>query len=249
MMTRRIQTSISTILALQPLTRHHITMPATDTPIHELFGVPTNTPQYVFQGEEHCCQVLSHETNLLDSDQSDQHGQYVIFSNVDKNIYDQYFIYSHDHARGYEHIPDKKLALVELTTRATEVATAQLQNVLFEKLVDMGHANRKLACLGTWDFESKDGGKFRRSPDMSYMPKHFSPKKTRWPTIVMETGYATSKRKLDWNARWWLNDTGGQTKMVLVLFSVGDGSGCFRDGNVLIRCRLLRMRLCCRVRG
>lgn len=48
------------------------------------------------------------------------------------------------------------------------------------------------------------------------MPKYFSPKKTNWPTVVMETGYATSKRKLDWNARWWLNESEGRVKMVLV---------------------------------
>jgi hypothetical protein len=32
----------------------------------------------------------------------------------------------------------------------------------------------------------------------------------------METGYVTSKRKLDWNARWWLNESEGEVKMVFV---------------------------------
>ncbi|KAF3394871.1 hypothetical protein DPV78_008784 [Talaromyces pinophilus] len=46
---------------------------------------------------------------------------------------------------------------------------------------------------------------------MSYMPKHL-PRESKWPTIVMETGY----RKLDWNARWWLNEFEGEVKMVFV---------------------------------
>lgn len=48
------------------------------------------------------------------------------------------------------------------------------------------------------------------------MLKYFSPKKTKWPTVVMETGYATSERRLDWNARWWLNESEGRVKMVFV---------------------------------
>lgn len=32
----------------------------------------------------------------------------------------------------------------------------------------------------------------------------------------METGYSTSKSKLDWNARWWLNESEGQVKMALM---------------------------------
>ena len=50
---------------------------------------------------------------------------------------------------------------------------------------------------------------------MSYMPKHLPPE-SKWPTIVMETGYANSKRKLDLNARWWLNESEGEVKMVFV---------------------------------
>lgn len=61
---------------------------------------------------------------------------------------------------------------------------------------------------------------------MSYMPKHLPPE-SKWPTIVMETGYANSKRKLDLNARWWLNESEGEVKMVFVTFYSASEEGMF----------------------
>lgn len=65
---------------------------ADDTPVHEIFELPANTPQYVCQSEKQCCSTLLHGPILLKLDQTDHHNQYIFFSNVDEKTCDQYSI-------------------------------------------------------------------------------------------------------------------------------------------------------------
>ncbi|EED21813.1 hypothetical protein TSTA_090520 [Talaromyces stipitatus ATCC 10500] len=99
---------------------------ANDTPSYKLFGVPANTPEYRFRNEQQGTRLLAHEHDLFEQDQSGQQSQYVIFSNVDDKTYNRYFIYFHDHDRGSERTPQKRLALVKMTINELGVATEEL---------------------------------------------------------------------------------------------------------------------------
>lgn len=190
-------------------------MAGNDTPSHELFGVPKNTTQYVFEGDDHCSRVLNRELVLLESDQSGEHSQFVIFSNVNDKTYDRYFAYSKNHPRGSEHLPRENLALVKMTTPEHASATAEFDNILMEKLVDMDRANRKLARTPSVGITSSIRMK---APDQAYAPKYLPEgRDKKWPTAVIETGYSQSRASLERAIRWWLIESSGGIRLAFLI--------------------------------
>jgi hypothetical protein len=56
--------------------------------------------------------------------------------------------------------------------------------------------------------------------DTAYKPLSIRPREVDWPTIVIEAGWSESLQKLRLDAGFWLEDSGGDVKIVL-LISIG----------------------------
>src|SRR4051794_32051498 len=75
----------------------------------------------------------------------------------------------------------------------------------------------ELSSLGATTFKtlrvSKEG-------DSAFKPLSMRPRKADWPTIVLESGWSESLTRLRRDAHIWLENSGGDVKIVL-LFSIG----------------------------
>ncbi|KXG47664.1 uncharacterized protein PGRI_015340 [Penicillium griseofulvum] len=102
-----------------------------------------------------------------------------------------------------------------MTTKAHEVAHRHLDKFIFEKLIRMNNHD-KIFLYGEAQIES---GSVKKKPDTSYGPVSLPAVHTdKWPTVAIVKGYTESKAKLACDARWWLIETGGDVKTVLMVF-------------------------------
>ena len=53
--------------------------------------------------------------------------------------------------------------------------------------------------------------------DSAFKPLSFRPDETDWPTIVFEAGLSESLRHLRSDAKWWLVNSGGEVKIVIII--------------------------------
>ena len=75
--------------------------------------------------------------------------------------------------------------------------------------------------LGATKFQVRRASK---EEDTAYKPLSMQPREADWPTIVIEAGWSESLRKLRPNAGFWLEDSGGNVKIAL-LISIGRRRG------------------------
>ena len=84
----------------------------------------------------------------------------------------------------------------------------------------------RAAMMGLEDeFDDIGGTKFKtprvsKEGDSAFKPLSTRPRDADWPTIVFQAGWSESLRKLRLDADFWLKDSGGDVKIVL-LFLIG----------------------------
>ena len=76
---------------------------------------------------------------------------------------------------------------------------------------------REFRDLGATKFQVRRASK---EGDTAFKPLSMRPREADWPTIVIEAGWSESLRKLRLDAGFWLEDSGGDVKIVL-LISIG----------------------------
>jgi hypothetical protein len=75
----------------------------------------------------------------------------------------------------------------------------------------------------TWQGHSCDiqqtykGTSTEKEPDTCWRPLAARPNKQDWPTLVFEVGVSETLRKLRNDARWWLANSQGRVKIVLLI--------------------------------
>ena len=81
-----------------------------------------------------------------------------------------------------------------------------------------GHNMFSVASVGSTRFETP--GKRSKEADGAMMPKTRPP--SGWPSLVFEVGYSESLPALLCDARWWLVNSGGETRMVVIIRVTGN---------------------------
>ena len=82
-----------------------------------------------------------------------------------------------------------------------------------------------ISPLGLYDVggTTYQGHFVKKEADTAFRPIPQRPNRADWPTIVLEAGVSQSLRQLKNAAKWWLSNSGGQVKIVLI-FSIKEGS-------------------------
>jgi hypothetical protein len=124
------------------------------------------------------------------------------------------------------HYVDWDILIVKVPTVQHEVAHRKFSEKLVIRVSGMGLED-EFASLGATTFRTP---RMTKEGDSSYRPLSMRPRGTDWPTIVFESGWSESLIKLQQDARFWLEDSGGDVKIVL-LFSIGRGA---RAGTMII---------------
>jgi hypothetical protein len=95
----------------------------------------------------------------------------------------------------------------------------------FGKLLDsqslaMGISPFEFADVGGTTYQ---GHSVKKEADTAYKPSTYRPNTADWPTLILEAGVSQSLRQLRNSAKWWLSNSRGQVKIVLI-FSIHEGS-------------------------
>ena len=114
------------------------------------------------------------------------------------------------------HYVDWDILILKVPTVEHEAAHRNFGNGLVIEAAGMGLR---------WEFFDVGATKFQvrrasKEGDSAFKPLSLRTPKTDWPTIVIEAGWSESLRKLRLDAGFWLEDSGGDVKIVL-LFSIG----------------------------
>ncbi|CUS12168.1 unnamed protein product, partial [Tuber aestivum] len=99
--------------------------------------------------------------------------------------------------------------------RVHEQATRTFGRILWEKTIPMG-LTRELQDMGSTRYQ---GSAVSKEPDSAFIPKSSRPGPGHWPTVVIDCGVSEGLTQLKTDACWWLNNSSGDVKIVLI-FSI-----------------------------
>src|SRR5256714_5693847 len=118
------------------------------------------------------------------------------------------------------HYVDWDTLILKVPTAKHELAHRHFGQKLTTRAAGMGLENDFLD-LGATKFQVRRASK---EGDTAFKPLSMRPREADWPTIVIEAGWSESLRKLRLDAGFWLEDSGGDVKIVL-LISIGRRRG------------------------
>jgi len=110
---------------------------------------------------------------------------------------------------------DLQTLILKVPTFVHESAHGEFASKIVIRSALMG-LERELAFCGATRYQGRDAEKEANS---AYKPRSLRPLKTDWPTIVLESGVSESLPQLRTDVSWWLSNSGGDVKIVLI-FSV-----------------------------
>ena len=115
------------------------------------------------------------------------------------------------------HYTDTDMLIVKLPTAAHESAHSNLAKRVVIALTRMGTpglVEDEFYSVGATTYHGRNSSK---EGDSSYKPLTARPRDTDWPTIVLESGYSESLRHLRCVARWWLTESRGDVRIVILI--------------------------------
>src|SRR2546423_1208193 len=114
------------------------------------------------------------------------------------------------------HYVDWNILIVKVPTVEHEAAHRIFSDQLFGEAMLMG-LRWELISIGATTFKTP---RVSKEGDSAFKPLSMRPRGADWPTIVLESGWSESLTKLRQDAHIWLENSGGDVKIIL-LFSIG----------------------------
>jgi hypothetical protein len=146
----------------------------------------------------------------------DSNQQYLIFTRVSVDV-----LAKIDRARNsigkhirMAHYTDRDLLIVKLPSAEHEAAHGNLVKRLDRQLERMGVPPDEFYFVGSTRLYGRNSSK---EGDSAYRPLSLRPHKADWPTIVFESGFSESLRHLRFDAGWWLKESRGEVKIVIII--------------------------------
>ncbi|KXG53383.1 uncharacterized protein PGRI_004330 [Penicillium griseofulvum] len=136
--------------------------------------------------------------------------KYIRFTNVPPDIVDKFSLRSTRQMfnRSTRHM------IIKLLTRPHESASRGLEGAVQNEIYNMG-LDESICPLGS---TTTEGVFCRKEADAAYGPAQPVPgRNPKWPTVVVEVGVLESYRKLQADAEWWLTNSRGDIKLVIIV--------------------------------
>ena len=141
------------------------------------------------------------------------HEEYLIFSGVDRELLEKIDAL-HIRCARLEHHPDGRLLVVKvMPSTVHETLHVILNREIMFKARDMG-LGQELKPVGGSRYNGRYSAK---EADSALKPKSLRRGKDAWPTIVIEAGVSERLMRLRTDARWWLSNSDGEVKIVVIL--------------------------------
>jgi hypothetical protein len=162
-------------------------------------------------------EIVDAQIEELQSWESDQ--QFVIFDHVTEAVLDE-IDHEREHGRVAKctrmtHYTDTNLLIIKLMPSVPhEEAHLCLAGELPLRAQAMGVHKRELRPVGASRFRGNSSSK---EGDSAYKPRSTRIRNTYWPTIVFEAGLSESLGQLRLDANWWLRNSEGDVKIVVII--------------------------------
>ncbi|RPA90199.1 hypothetical protein L873DRAFT_1591946, partial [Choiromyces venosus 120613-1] len=143
-------------------------------------------------------------------------GQYAVFAPVTQDQLATIEQARDTHHKGlrFHYFNSEKILIVKIMLGPVEeLASKPFGSRLDVKITGMG----LLDGIGRMDATTYQRKGSQKEADCSWKPWLFSPLKTDWPTVVIECEVSQSLGRLKADAGWWLENSMGQVKMVLLV--------------------------------
>src|SRR5436305_13002631 len=114
------------------------------------------------------------------------------------------------------HYVDWDILVLKVPTAKHERSHRKFSNELVIRAATM-RLKDEFDDLGATKFKTP---RVSKEGDSAFKPLSIRPRETDWPTIVLESGWSESLTRLRRDAHIWLENSGGEVKIVL-LFSIG----------------------------
>lgn len=114
---------------------------------------------------------------------------------------------------------DGTSAVIKVPSAEHDACTRGLANEIERNCLGMGVPITDFMMGGTTTHK-RAGGQRAKMPDECLWPasrEHGTDRPHGWPTLVIETGVAESLPRLEQDARWWFENSLGETRIVLVM--------------------------------
>jgi hypothetical protein len=160
------------------------------------------------------------ESLLSDLLEGKTYNQYLVVKNIDNLTFEELEKESNRAKLGvpgrFTYWYDYHVLIIKIPTGPHEKSHLVLgRNIMF-KTLSMGMSEYALEPIGSTRFRgtsnmltsSKEG-------DSAYMPSLI--RRDDWPTLVIEAGYSESLTKLRADARWWIDNSHGKVKIVILI--------------------------------
>ncbi|KAF2187565.1 hypothetical protein K469DRAFT_704469 [Zopfia rhizophila CBS 207.26] len=186
------------------------TSPAETSSIEGLQGVPI----YQYTGVRDLQERVKSQSTELQAGRSNQ--QYLVFRSVTKghlDMLDRKRASIGKHTR-MTHYTDTNLLIVKLMPSVEhEITYLLLADDLSHVLAGMGLPRRSLIPLGGSRFSGPNSSK---EGDSAYKPRSRN-RRADWPTLVFESRLSETLTRLRHDARWWLTNSGGDVRIVIII--------------------------------
>jgi hypothetical protein len=150
-------------------------------------------------------------------------NQYLVFRPVTEDDLAKIEDQRHTIGRGIRltHCTDIDTLIIKVPTPEHEAATCTFSYDFMDKVRQIGLTERRdFKAMGATTYR---GTSTSKEADACFKPVAFRPNRLDWPTLVFEVGVSESLRKLRNDARWWLANSGGLVRIVLI-FHINRGS-------------------------
>jgi len=188
------------------------TLPSETSPLKGLQDVPIHQ----YKGIRDLQQRVQAQSAELQAGHSKQ--QYLVFQGVTKQQLakidrERDSIGWHTRITHYTSI---NLLIIKLTPSVQhELAHSALADLLTFRLSFMGFNEPPLNRVGAARF---DGNQSSKEGDSAYKPDSRN-RKDDWPTIVFESGFSETLTKLRNDAQWWLTNSQGDVRIVVIVLA------------------------------
>jgi len=143
-------------------------------------------------------------------------GQYPVFAPVTQDQLEEIerIRYTHHKGARLHYFYREETLIVKLFVGPFQaVAGVGFGRMLDVKIAEMGLFND----ICRMDAATYEGNESQKQADIAWKPSSSRPFGTDWPTVVIECGVSQSRDRLEVDANWWFENSGGQVKIVFLI--------------------------------
>ncbi|KAG0130060.1 hypothetical protein HOY82DRAFT_505042 [Tuber indicum] len=185
--------------------------PQVDTVYYLMEGL-SGVEHKEYHGQSSFIQAIEDQ---MDEVSSGSGGQYMVFCPITHEQFEEIDRIRDRQFKGlrFMYLNHQQALIIKVIAGVHEIAHREFALQIMLEADEMG-IEQSFFCTGAATLICPNG---RKEGDSTFRPFSRPYKTNPWPTLVLECGLSRSLERLVTDARWWLENSGGDVKIVLVI--------------------------------